>query len=411
MADSTSSTPGDAYQRDERYNRASAAGAFLSLTLCFFVLVLFALIYCYQRHLYQRLSFRLVLAGTICDVFYAIAYVVSTKPSSPDDNTLCVASMFIQEVFLLGSLFCTTSISMNLLLVFVIKVRSDRPYEKIYFVTSAVLAFVVPMSALIAGRFGFDGSECWYILDEADDSGWNRKTLAWEWGTYYGWVLLVCIVCSVCTVLFHISVGRVKPPRQANVSDGLGNASAKAFLKTERLIHQAGYFATTDDWLWLTANFMSGAMGALNSLVFIIFDPSFATACGVLRANLVYRHYLRYLTQRRVSKNPAKRKKTSLMMYHFVRLCLLRQSDVDRMAKKAQSDDAKRAARRDAGKSPSETRSALGTITSPSQSRSVLEVPSILFLTTQRGVNLLLTESSTTGGKQPEDAREELNRL
>ncbi|KAI8594208.1 hypothetical protein BDZ88DRAFT_503295 [Geranomyces variabilis] len=312
MADSNSTTPGDAYQQDERYNRASAAGGFLSLIMCFIVLVLFALIYCYQRHLYQRLSFRLVLAGTICGVFYAIAYVVSTKPRSPDDNPLCVASMFIQEVFLLGSLFCTTSVSMNLLLVFVIKVRSDRPYEKIYFATSAVLAFVVPMSALIAGRFGFDGSECWYILDEADDSGWDRKTLAWE--------------------------------------------------------------------------------------------------C-VLRANLVYRHYLRYLTQRKASKYPAKRKKTSLMMYHFVRLCLLRKSDVDRMAKKAQVDDAKRAARKDAGKSPSETRSALGTVTSPSQSRSALELPSVSFLTTQRAVNLLLTESSTTDGKQPEDAREELNRL
>ncbi|KAI8589597.1 hypothetical protein BDZ88DRAFT_506957 [Geranomyces variabilis] len=393
------------------FDRASKAGSGLSLVLGSFVVCCMIMIYRFQPKLFKRVSLRLVLVGTCCDMVYALGVLLSALPTDYDQDPLCAASMFIQLVFLLGSLFCTASIGLNLLIVFVLKVRSDRPFEKIYYSTSAFVSAVVPLVALCAGRFGFDGTECWYSITH-DSPESEREAFIWQWITYYGWVLLVCIFCLGCTILFHFSVARVAHPAANNATGtNIHEATNKAFKNTDRLIRRAvdrirwycvvpivahiwslvcdtQAYVTGDQpkWLWATANFMSGAMGALNSIIFISLDPSFHMATSRLRVYLVYRHYLRHFTlvnpmnlsSRSVAAHDdshhapdtsaggrfmgpmSLRQLTTdalaaesgkahpeaqlvprklirkTFMYHFVRLFLLRERDLERMLKTAQ---------------------------------------------------------------------------
>ncbi|KAJ3175936.1 hypothetical protein HDU87_005600 [Geranomyces variabilis] len=394
------------------FDRASKAGSGLSLVLGACVVFCMVMIYRFQPKLFKRVSLRLVLVGTCCDMVYAFGVLLSALPTGYDQDPLCAASMFIQLVFLLGSLFCTASIGLNLLIVFVLKVRSDRPFEKIYYSTSAFVSAVVPLIALCAGRFGFDGTECWYsIIHDSPES--ERLAFTWQWITYYGWVLLVCTFCLGCTILFHFSVARVAHPAANNATGtNIHEATNKAFKNTDRLIGravdrirwycivpilahiwslvcdtQAYVTGNQPTWLWATANFMSGAMGALNSLIFFCLDPSFHMATSRLRVYLVYRHYLRHFTlatpmnsssrsvvashddSHQAPENSAggrflgtmslrqhnndaaaaesgkanfeahlvpRRKIRKTFMFHFVRFFLLRERDKERMLKTAQ---------------------------------------------------------------------------
>ncbi|KAJ3008507.1 hypothetical protein HKX48_008493 [Thoreauomyces humboldtii] len=383
------------------YNAASQAGAGAAIILCTIVLIAFCLIHRYQIGLFKRVSFKLVLVGTCCDLGYAIGVLLSALPTGYDDDKLCAASMFIQDAFLLGSLSCTASIGLNLLLVFVIKVRGDKPFEKIYYSASLFIAVTVPLIALSLGRYGWDGTECWYSADDSDQAS-VANAFMWEWLTYYGWVLLVCVFCLVCTVAFHFSI---TPPAsiasKAEVADsvtgvgqGVKEASNKAFRNTDRLIRRAvgrirwyclvpivahiwslasdtHAYITGDipTWLWVMANFMSGFMGALNSTVFLVLDPSFAAARSKFRVHLVYKYYLRHFKVSASSQSVPKMTSldrsvdalqslrqltadvlhaeagTSVLiprqivptgpMFHFVRLLLLREEDVIRFANNA----------------------------------------------------------------------------
>ncbi|KAJ3148548.1 hypothetical protein HDU89_004645 [Geranomyces variabilis] len=278
------------------------------------VLCCFAVIFRYQPILFKRVSFRLVFVGTICDLFHAIAWVLSVVPSSEADNKLCVGSMFAMNLFLLGSLFGTASIGMNLLLVFVLKLPPGLPYEKIYYSVSVFLALVLPIIALSAGWYGWDGTECWYDVTD---------TFVHKWVTMYGWILLVSAFCLICTVLFHVSFYRrrnVINAKKDKQAESMIKSGDQAFSKTEKLIAKVvsrirwyclvpvlahtcslasdivSFQGLSSPQLLIAANFLSGCMGFLNSAIFLTLDPSFETARGQLRAYLVFQHYLRHFT-------------------------------------------------------------------------------------------------------------------
>ncbi|KAJ3178487.1 hypothetical protein HDU87_003561 [Geranomyces variabilis] len=268
--------------------------------------------------LFKRVSFRLVFLGTICDLCHAIAWILSVVPTSEADNKLCIGSMFAMNLFLLGSLFGTASIGMNLLLVFVLKLPPGLPYEKVYYSVSVFLALLLPIIALSSGWFGWDGTECWY-----DSSGGDNAVFVHKWTTNYGWILLVSVFCLICTMLFHVSFYRRRNVIATNKdkhADSMVKSGDQAFSKTEKLIARVvgrirwyclvpilahtcslacdvlqyqGQFSSP---LLISANFLSGSMGFLNSTIFLTLDPSFETARGQLRAYLVFQYYLRHFT-------------------------------------------------------------------------------------------------------------------
>ncbi|KAJ3012801.1 hypothetical protein HKX48_006081 [Thoreauomyces humboldtii] len=300
---------------------------------------------------FKRVSFKLVLMGTVCDLLYAILWMLSVLPAGPEDNTLCIAAMFGQNIFLLASLFCTASIGINLLLVFVFEVRPDRPYEKVYYSVSVLVAVLFPVIAVSLGWYGWNGTECWYTVSP-DLDGNDKASTVHEWLTYYVWVLLVSAFCLICTIAFHFSMlrrrnraGEIRHPT-ASVTPGSASTppSTNAFKKTEGLIRRvvgrvrwycltpilAQMWSLASDLnnyqnlrLLVAANFFSGAMvssvgvhnsivlhslnvhishvplfsvrqGAFNSTVFLFLDPSFQTARSKLRVHLVYTHYFRH---------------------------------------------------------------------------------------------------------------------
>ncbi|KAJ3163681.1 hypothetical protein HDU86_000275 [Geranomyces michiganensis] len=270
---------------------------------------------------FKRVSFRLVLLGTLSDLGHAIAWILSVMPTSEEQDPLCIGSMFGVNIFLLASLFGTASIGMNLLLVFVLKLPPGIPYEKIYYSVSAVLALVLPLIALLNNWFGWDGTECWYTIPDTHDG--EDQAFIHKWTTNYGWVLLVSTFCLICTVLFHISFYRRRNLISSNENGKHSESSTKgdqAFSKTEKLIARvvgrirwyclvpilahtcslAGdilqYRGKFSPYLLIAANFTSGLMGALNSTVFLFLDPSFETARSQFRAHLVFQYYLRHFT-------------------------------------------------------------------------------------------------------------------
>ncbi|KND03934.1 uncharacterized protein SPPG_01384 [Spizellomyces punctatus DAOM BR117] len=294
---------------------ASKYGTALSISLCTLAIVTFVLIRRYQPKLANRVSLRLAMAGTICDILYAISVLLSALPTGP--SALCTSSMYLQIVFLLLSLFITAAIGLNVFLIFILHIRSVKYLERLYYGAGAVLAIIIPLPALLTGRLGWDGTECWYANDQSEED--VRITFYWQCATYYSWVILAVGFCALCTILFWITTR--KPPNDAIPQSEIDQRESGTFRETERLLRMAVnrikwycavpliaqifslaadiqyyIYDSTPLGLWWMANFMSGFHGALNTIVFFGFDPSVRHAGDKLRAYLVYHYYLRLHT-------------------------------------------------------------------------------------------------------------------
>ncbi|KAI8822595.1 uncharacterized protein EV422DRAFT_405927 [Fimicolochytrium jonesii] len=290
----------------------------LSIILGSAVVVTFLLIRKYQPALASRVSLRLAVVGVSCDICYGIAYLISCLPTGP--SKLCDWSMFFTVLFLLCSLFLTASIGLNLLLVFVLKVQKDRHIERTCYFACGVMAVLVPSIGQGMGVFGWDGSECWYAYDKEVDPSYD-KVFAWQWGTYYFWILSVSIFCTTCLILFALAA---RNPHKAQKSDAaiLSSKDAsvqKQFAKTDKLVRKAvgrikwycvvplvaHFFSFFSDmyyrayginvmWAMDVANFMSAAMGALSATIFFTLDPSVAHAFKKLRTSFFQAYYFRF---------------------------------------------------------------------------------------------------------------------
>ncbi|TPX65658.1 hypothetical protein SpCBS45565_g04997 [Spizellomyces sp. 'palustris'] len=294
---------------------ASKYGTGLSICMCTLVIATFELIRRYQPKLANRVSLRLAIAGTICDILYAISVLLSALPTGP--STLCTSSMYLQIAFLLMSLFITAAIGLNILLIFIFHLQSLKYLERLYYGTGAVLAISIPLPALLMSRLGWDGTECWYTYDESGEQ--YRDAFLWQWATYYSWVILAVGFSALCTILFWITTS--KPRNDGIPQSEIDQRESRAFRETDRLLRlavnrikwycvvpliaqifslaadiQFYIYEETPPGLWWMANFMSGFHGALNAIVFFFFDPSVKHARDKLRAYIVYRYYLRLHT-------------------------------------------------------------------------------------------------------------------
>lgn len=178
----------------------------------------------------SRISLRLAVNGIFFDILYAIAYVISSFPTGP--GPLCRWSMFFTVLFLLCSLFITAAIGLNLLVVFVFKVQKDRHVERGCYFAAGITAVVIPAVALGLGRFGWDGTECWYTFQEEVDD--FDVVFAWQWATYYGWILLTVVFSTVAMGMF--SVAARNPHKGGPAQD---SHAQKQFDKTNRLVRKA----------------------------------------------------------------------------------------------------------------------------------------------------------------------------
>ncbi|KAI9009446.1 hypothetical protein BC832DRAFT_364746 [Gaertneriomyces semiglobifer] len=315
------------------------------------------------------------------DLMSAVFYLVAAIPIGP--SRLCAPAMFLNVSFLLMSLFSTSAIALNILLVFVLKISARKNLERRYYIGSGIAALVIPFIALVSGRFGWNGSECWYLWSLSDS---YRLVVIWQWGTYYAWVVLVILFCTVCTFLFWWSVRRPvinslpdAPQHTLGISDkeiGVGVGNRAIFNETDRLVRRAvsriKYYCAVpvitqtltvaldiefmikeenNLKIWLASAILLGLHGFVNSLVFFIFDPSVERAREKMRLWFIYRYYLRHFevgtsenqtqasqSQVDVHAKPVPSTMTRVgtpknnVAYHLCRMFLVRENDLKRFA-------------------------------------------------------------------------------
>ncbi|KAJ3188154.1 hypothetical protein HDU85_005302 [Gaertneriomyces sp. JEL0708] len=364
-------------------SRGSQASAALSIIGAFSVIVTYFLIRKYQPKLAHRVSLRLAVAIAASDLISAIFYLVAAIPIGP--SRLCAPAMFLNVSFLLMSLFSTSAIALNILLVFVLKIPARKNLERRYYIGSGIAALVIPFIALVTGRFGWNGSECWYLWSLSES---YRLVVIWQWATYYVWVVLVILFCTICTALFWWSVRRPvintlpdTPQHTLGINDkeiGVGNRAI--FSETDRLVRRAvsriKYYCAVpvitqtltvaldvefmvkednNPRIWLASAILLGLHGFVNSLVFFIFDPSVERAREKMRLWFIYRYYLRHFevgtaehqTQHQTQASQSQvdyhtypvpstmtrvGTPTNILAYHLCRKFLVREIDLKRFA-------------------------------------------------------------------------------
>ncbi|KAI8815899.1 uncharacterized protein EV422DRAFT_340538 [Fimicolochytrium jonesii] len=308
---------GDSTSEDDaRLLLMAEAGAGLTMILGTAAVCTFFLIRRFQPALASRVSLRLAIVGVTSDILYSLAYLISCLPTGP--TPLCTWSMFFTVFFLLSSLFLTAAIGLNLLMVFVFKVQKDRHIERTCYVVCAGVAVLVPAVAVGLDVFGWDGTECWYTYDDSAGGGESySRVFAWQWATYYFWILGVVVFCTTCLVLFAITARN--PLKAAAMDPAKDVAAQKHFSKTEKLVRKAvgrikwyclvplvaHFFTFAADmyfravgvnlmWMMMAANLMSTGMGAMSSTVFFTLDPSVQHAFKRFRLYFFTTYYFRF---------------------------------------------------------------------------------------------------------------------
>ncbi|KAI9093002.1 hypothetical protein DFS34DRAFT_268517 [Phlyctochytrium arcticum] len=291
---------------------ACIIGGVLSITACTLVLVSFSILRRHYPHLANRVSLRLAIQAITFDLFYAIFILLSALPTDYNDP-LCSWTMAIQIVFLLMSLFTTFSISLNLLLVFVLKFKTTPKYERAYNVVCLLLSCTIASLALAFRAFGWDGTECFYYDDPCLGMDYS-KALAWQWATYYVWIAFVLAFCTGCGILFYFKATR--PMRKlVKESAKMRDMFNDTYLSICQAVDSIKWYCVVpffsqffvvlaavqmftrgqaEVWIWWAANFSSASQGLFSSIVFFCFDPSAALCRKGLISYIVRKHYLSY---------------------------------------------------------------------------------------------------------------------
>ncbi|KAI9106037.1 hypothetical protein DFS34DRAFT_42850 [Phlyctochytrium arcticum] len=294
---------------EEQYADATKYGVYLSIPAGLLVVLTYILIRLFHPALANRVSLRMSLVITVYDTLYAVFNIISSIPTGP--SSLCSVSIFVQLVFLLLSLFTTAAIGLNLVLIFLLKVNKTKKLEWGYYFGTTIVAVTLPLVAFTQGRLGWDGSECWFTVDE---DGGQADAFKWQWITYYTWIVFSITFCTACAGLFYWSVRR--PYRKSTLTSTGGEGGM--MTETHRMVSRAvsriaiyclvplvsqvwalasdvqAYHGNPSPLLWMIANFMQGAHGFFNAIVFFCVDPSVSRARKKLRKSLVSRHYFKY---------------------------------------------------------------------------------------------------------------------
>lgn len=97
----------------------------------------------------------------------------------------------------LASTFITFAIGVNIFLVFVLKLGPTKSFEKIYISACIIVALVLSLVAVSAGKFGYNSVECWFTGNTP------TEVLANAWIFFYGWILASCAACSLFVIMFY----------------------------------------------------------------------------------------------------------------------------------------------------------------------------------------------------------------
>lgn len=137
------------------------ATAAISLFCCLLVLGFHSFMLWYKPAAVDRVSLRLIILSAGCNVLFTILKLVFTKL---DDTSLAcnVLAYFLVTSDVMAST-CLAMVSLNLVLIFIVRVVHPQALEKYYYVIIIVIALLVAMVPLgmTRGRHESHGYVCW----------------------------------------------------------------------------------------------------------------------------------------------------------------------------------------------------------------------------------------------------------
>ncbi|KNC98293.1 uncharacterized protein SPPG_06689 [Spizellomyces punctatus DAOM BR117] len=307
----------------DKLTTVSTTLATFSIAMSLATLLVFTLMRYYLPTLSNRVSLRLVSFIAIADIVYECAWM-GLNYVTYADTPECTTVMYFIVAGNLASVFMSAAIALNIFLVFVIKFGVTPIYERMYYIASASVAILLPIIAVATKRLGYNGDECWF-RGPPDDL---LNGIGPQWGFLYGWITLVCILCSIATFLFwYVLYQNQKQLRDIPNRVGSTAASAKKnnkARKKEQLVNKAvsriswycvvpllaqswniildvylhlggSYETFTSVWITYLACIFAALQGTMNSTIFLLLDPTVGHAREALRKHLVQAHYLKYM--------------------------------------------------------------------------------------------------------------------
>ncbi|KAL1916123.1 uncharacterized protein VTP21DRAFT_6127 [Calcarisporiella thermophila] len=159
---------------------------------CLVVMITF-LLWLYDRKFVDRISLRLNLAISICDVLRSSMYFIAfyfNASAGFECNITITFFIFFTHMYL----FLSVAIALNLHWI-VLMERRFKPWMEvwIYYGGSVAFALLLSFTPLAAGRFGYDQSQgiCWYR------ESYLLTSKLWELLTFIIPILICILYCNV----------------------------------------------------------------------------------------------------------------------------------------------------------------------------------------------------------------------
>lgn len=163
-------------------------------------LVAFVFIAIYYPWLAKRVSLRLAAAIGVMDLVFAVTFVTPSM-TIPE----CVASAFLSVFSGIAAATLTVMIALNIMLLFVFRLKSTEKYEPLYYILALGVPFTSTMVALQRGHLGLDelSYSCTLVtLASPSDPNYSKKYAKLYWDYYYSFIAASALFCVVALLAF-----------------------------------------------------------------------------------------------------------------------------------------------------------------------------------------------------------------
>ncbi|KAI8889657.1 hypothetical protein K501DRAFT_315097 [Backusella circina FSU 941] len=153
-----------------------------------------------------RISLRCVFIASIADSINAIFDIMSVLRHG--DDALCRSSSIIKILTRVTSSSLLMMVGVNLVIVFVLNVKTSYKFEVIYYLVVVVYALVtisIPIREAVLEPLTPDShNRCWYYVNFYQIYGHSH--ILWMW--FYGFLFLTVFIATCCSVISMIKLFR-----------------------------------------------------------------------------------------------------------------------------------------------------------------------------------------------------------
>lgn len=130
------------------------------------VICIHTLLTCIRPYIVNRLSLRMILISCICNLIFCVCQLVTDR--IPSVSSSCRAFAYVLIASDTMACMCLAMVSLNLVMIFVLKVPKSLKTEIVYYLivaASGILVTIIPV--YVGNRKGprnkEEATSCWYI--------------------------------------------------------------------------------------------------------------------------------------------------------------------------------------------------------------------------------------------------------